>query len=212
MTTPKDTDLREALRRKYASVPQLKKTSLQLPQEREQKHRAFPLHRWLYPISAIAACVALLIAFNYKNKVMPKQEPIVAEVVEPPAPENSKIAEFSDYSDKSEPLEPTKPIKPQKPVAREQTVPLPTSEELGEKPLTNHLLAENKPSPPKEQGEKSEPNEILPPDRQALVDIYLDEVALQVAYMQQEQMQELRAFNAGLQGKEPETSHLIIAF
>ena len=50
------------------------------------------------------------------------------------------------------------------------------------------------------------------PDRQALVDMFLAEEALQVAYMQQEQTKELRAFTAGLEGKEPETSHLIIAF
>ena len=53
---------------------------------------------------------------------------------------------------------------------------------------------------------------VLPPERQALVDMFLAEEALQVAYMQQEQTKELRAFTAGLEGKEPETSHLIIAF
>lgn len=88
-------------------------------------------------------------------------------------------------------------------LAEAQSVPFQEKEELAE----NLLLAEAQPSPFENRVE-----EIIPPDRQALVDIYLAEEALQVAYMQQEQTRELRAFTARLQGKEPETSHLITSF
>jgi hypothetical protein len=75
------------------------------------------------------------------------------------------------------------------------------------------LLAEAQNTPiPEELGESPVELPVLPPDRQALVDMFLAEEALQVAYMQQEQTEELRAFTAGLEGKEPETSHLITSF
>jgi len=88
---------------------------------------------------------------------------------------------------------------------------------LGESPLGESLLAEAQSTPLLNReglGEslQGEGLENLPPERQALVDIYLAEEALQVAYKQQEQIQELRAFRAHLQGKEPETSHLITSF
>ena len=66
--------------------------------EREPKRRVF----WRYAASAIAASIVLLIAFNYNNKVMPDQQPVVAEVVEQPA---SEEPETSDYSDESKPSE-----------------------------------------------------------------------------------------------------------
>jgi hypothetical protein len=76
-----------------------------------------------------------------------------------------------------------------------------------------NLLAEAQNTPiPEELGESPVELPVLPPDRQALVDMFLAEEALQVAYMQQEQTEELRAFTAGLEGKEPETSHLITSF
>ena len=50
----------------------------------------------------------------------------------------------------------------------------------------------------------------IPPEKQALVDIYLAEEALQVAYELQAQQEELRAYAASLTGQElPET---VIAF
>ena len=122
--------LHEAMKRRADKVPPLaddfaekvmKRTPLQLPRGGEKKHRR--LWPW---VDAIAACIVLLIAFNYYNKVMPEQQPVVAEVVEQPAPEAPKVSdysessecsdysEYSDNSDKSEPSKPTKPIKPKR--------------------------------------------------------------------------------------------------
>ena len=75
---------------------------------------------WRYAASAIAACIVLLIAFNYNNKVMPDQQPVVAEVVEQPASEEPETSDYSDYSDESKPSESSdysetlKPAKPAK--------------------------------------------------------------------------------------------------
>ena len=68
-----------------------------------------PKQRRLWPwIGAVAASIILLIAFNYNNKVMPEQQPVVAGVVEQPAPK------APDYSESMEPINPIKPINPTK--------------------------------------------------------------------------------------------------
>ena len=69
------------------------------------------------------------------------------------------------------------------------------------------------PSIPEEtlQEEEAETS-LIPADKQALVDMYLAEEALQVAYKQQEQTEPLRAYIAILEGEELETLHQIISF
>jgi hypothetical protein len=109
MTTPKDTDIREALRRKYANVPQMR-TPLQLPRGEEKKR--FPWHQWLYPISAVAAI--LVIAFILRPGNSKVETPVVAEVVEQPAPEAPKASDYSEVSENSEKSEPSEPVKPKR--------------------------------------------------------------------------------------------------
>lgn len=100
MKTPKDTDLREALRRKYAREPQLPAnfTSRMMSQKKR---------RWLLPASAlaIAACVLLLIIFNIEKPQPEQQTPVIAEKVMPPVPAIS-----------DEPIEHARPTRPIKPV------------------------------------------------------------------------------------------------
>ena len=100
MKTPKDTDLREALRRKYAREPQLPAnfTSRMMSQKKR---------RWLLPASAlaIAASVLLLIIFNIEKPQPEQQTPVIAEKVMPPVPVIS-----------DEPIEHAKPTRPIKPV------------------------------------------------------------------------------------------------
>lgn len=100
MKTPKDTDLREALRRKYAREPQLPAnfTSRMMSQKK---------HRWLLPASAlaIAASVLLLIIFNIEKPQPEQQTPVIAEKAMPPVPAIS-----------DEPIEHAKPTRPIKPV------------------------------------------------------------------------------------------------
>lgn len=106
MKTPKDTDLREALRRKYAREPQLPAnfTSRMMSQKKR---------RWLYPLSAlaIAACALLLILLNIEKQKPEQQMPVIAEKVMPPVPVIS-----------DEPIEHAKPTKPIKPVKVAKTV------------------------------------------------------------------------------------------
>ena len=205
----KDTDLREALRRNYANVPEMR-TPLQLPRGGEAKTR--PMRRWLYPIPAIAASILIAFLLWPKGETVPiaqpeiQQQPVVAEAHESHEPYESQPPQ---------PQQPQQPHKPHQPAAEAQNTPLATREGQGESPLVESLplLAEAQNTPiPEGLGESPVELPVLPPERQALVDMFLAEEALQVAYMQQEQTEELRAFTAGLEGKEPETSHLIIAF
>ena len=55
-----------------------------------------------------------------------------------------------------------------------------------------------------------EEENVIPPDKQALADIFLAEEVLQVAYELQEQTEALRAYTTRLKGEE--TSNPIIAF
>lgn len=67
MTNYKDTDLREALRRRYSDTPQLSADFADRLRQRIEEQAAKPKHRrvWLYSgIAAAAASVALLIALH----------------------------------------------------------------------------------------------------------------------------------------------------
>ena len=98
----KDINLMEAVKRHEQKLPpmpaDLNDRVMKSLTSLTPRRRVF----WRYAASAIAACIVLLIAFNYNNKVMPDQQPVVAEVVEQPA---SEEPETSDYSDESKPSE-----------------------------------------------------------------------------------------------------------
>ena len=85
MTIPKDSDLREALRRKYADTPQLPADFI------SRMHLASPdkpsrsMKRWLYPISAVAVAASLLLLVMLDiGQNQPKQNPVFAEEVTKP--------------------------------------------------------------------------------------------------------------------------------
>jgi len=146
MNTPKDTDLREALRRKYANTPQMKLslTPRPLQGERELKRKVFPLSWRGIGGGLIAASIFLFLVFRFGMEKT-EQQPVVAEVVEPeiveqPAPESSEISEPSEYPDNSEPSEPIKPIKPK----RTRKVQAPQAEPLlaEAEPMTEKTEAE----------------------------------------------------------------------
>ena len=84
MKTHKDTDLREALRRKYANTPQIPADfSERLMKRMEESVSAKkPRHRhvWLYAtIGTIAASFLLLLTIPYINKVETKERPVVTQ-------------------------------------------------------------------------------------------------------------------------------------
>lgn len=186
--------LHEAMKRRADKVPPLaddfaekvmkRAPLLTSPKGEERKRRRL----WPYTASAVAACMVLLLVSRFSSEPV-KQQPVVAEVAEQPAPKEPKASDYSessDYSDKTEPTEPTKPVNPQrfhKPLHKEEP-----------------LLAQTEEEP------------VIPADKQALVNIYLAEEALQVAYELQAQQEELRTHVASLMGVEEPQPQPVIAF
>ena len=81
MNKPKDTDLREAMRRMYADTPQLPSDFMErMHQAQEKENKRRTLRRWLYPISigAVAASLLLLFFFNHSGD-QPTEQPLVAK-------------------------------------------------------------------------------------------------------------------------------------
>ena len=70
--------------------------------------------RWI--MTGIAASVILLIGISLlmKDSEPVKQEPVVTEVVEQPAPEAPKDSDYSEDSESSEKSEPSEPVKPKR--------------------------------------------------------------------------------------------------
>ena len=159
--------LHEAMKQRAAKVPPLaedfaekvmkKSTSLPLtPSEgRGTQSRFSSLSLWrgrgVRLLGLIAASILLLLVFHYNNKVMPEQQPLVAEVVEQPAPkapeasDYSESSEYSDYSDKSEHSEPIKAKRTYKSrkVSKPQEEPLlAQADPLPEEPVISTQAAE----------------------------------------------------------------------
>ena len=224
-----DINLREAVRRREQKLPPMPEdlnekvmNSLSLGHlhvERGLKRRMFPLSwRGVCVWGSLAASILIAFLLWPKGDEAPitqpeKMQPVVAKASPVPSQGGVNIAEAHQLQS-HKPSKPLQPQQPQQLAAEAQSTPLLNREGLEESLQAESLplLAEAQitPAPLERDGERLE--EILPPDRQALIDIYLAEEALQVAYMQQEQTQELRAFTARIKGKEPETSHLITSF
>lgn len=129
--------LHEAMKQRAAKVPPLaddfaekvmkKSTSLPLSPSKGKSLTPRPLRgerelkrRRLWPWAGwIAASIVIAFIF-WPNCSEVVEQPVVAEVVEQPAPEAPKASDYSENSensessDKSEPLEPPKPIKPKR--------------------------------------------------------------------------------------------------
>ena len=84
MKTHKDTDLREALRRKYANTPQIpadfSERLMKRMEESVSTKKSRHHHVWLYAtIGTIAASFLLLLTIPYINKVETKEQPVVTQ-------------------------------------------------------------------------------------------------------------------------------------
>ena len=95
--------------------------------ERELKRRR--LWPW---IGAIAASIVIAFILWPNSPAVIEQQPVVAEVVEQPAPEaseasdyseSSEYSDYSDYSDNSDKSEPSKTTKPIKPKRSHKSLP-----------------------------------------------------------------------------------------
>ena len=112
--------LHEAMKQRAAKVPPLaddfaekvlqRTPLLTSPEGKERKRRVI----WPYAASAVAACIVIAFLLWPNSPAVIDDTPVVAEVVEQPAPEAPKASDYSESSDKSEPLEPPKPIKPKR--------------------------------------------------------------------------------------------------
>ncbi len=78
--------------------------------------------------------------------------------------------------------------------------------------LTPVLTAEATHASATEDQAPSDAPDIVPPDRQALADIYLAEAALQVAYRRQAQAEALRAYAISFEEEDAAPAQPIIAF
>ncbi|MBO4550422.1 MAG: hypothetical protein J5733_06795 [Bacteroidaceae bacterium] len=196
---PMPADLNERVMKRLSSLP------LTPSEGRGTLSRFSSLSLWrgrgLRLVGAIAATVLLLLAFHFTQKPV-EEQPLVAQVpVAAPQPEKPVVTE-----NVIEPQQSTKAEKPQK--LAESAKPVKAEKPAEAKENLGSL------SPRRGQGVRLEEDLslVIPADKQALVDIYLAEEALQVAYELQAQQEELRAYAASLMGVEEPQPQSIIAF
>ena len=162
-----------------------------LAERKSSKQSKLPIAlRWL--AVGIAASVLLLLFFRFGQEPVEKQpivqQPVVAEIVEQSFPQPA-VSESIVEGKKEEALPKVQPaVKPTKKHRKAVIKPEAPAEPM---------LAEAEPVP---QPEEEVP--VIPPDKQALADIFLAEEALQVAYELRAQQEAIRAYAASLTGEE----------
>ena len=155
---------------------------------RSNKPETAPKQRRLWPwVGAIAASILLLLVFRFSQGPV-EEQPVVAEIVEQSFPQPA-VSESIVEGKKEEALPKVQPaVKPTKKHRKAVIKPEAPAEPM---------LAEAEPVP---QPEEEVP--VIPPDKQALADIFLAEEALQVAYELRAQQEAIRAYAASLTGEE----------
>ena len=215
--------LKAALERRAADVPPLSEDFAErVLQKVELRRRNKPLTIALW-VSGIAA--ALLVGFFlWPQEQAPQPGPaaptVVAELPKQEADTPIEPKEPAPQNTPSSPITPNTPIiqkapntlNPQKPQKTLGNQPNPSKPAVPEEPQPEPLLAEAEPVLPSSSAEEKEELPVISPEKQALVDIFLAEEVLQVAYEMHEQTEPLRAYIATLEGRELETSHQIISF
>ena len=185
-----------------------------LPDREVSRHdRRNLVGRTLLYISSIAA-VLLVGFFLYQNR--PKEQPVVTQQIEThetprPEPTNAESKNLAQGDEKHHVRNRAKQHVKLGNYTREvEQLDVSSSEE----PLLVSLDAEQEVSPPPSERaeEQLEEEPVISPEKQALVDIFLAEEVLQVAYEMHEQTEPLRAYISTLLGEEPETSNPIVLF
>ncbi len=200
--------LKAALERRAADVPPLSADFAERVLQKVEPRRRNKPRTIAFWVSSIAA--ALVVGFF----LWPRQQ---AQQPGPAAP--TVVAELPKQ-EADTPIEPKEPAplntqnnpiiqKAQKTLGNQ---PKPSKPIVPEEPQVEPLLAEAEPVFPSSSVEEKEELPVISPEKQALVDIFLAEEVLQVAYEMHEQTEPLRAYIATLLGEEPETSHQIISF
>jgi len=197
--------LKSVLERRAASVPPLPSDFAERVLERHRASAVRSTSLRLLWASGIAA--ALVVGFF----LWPREQ---AQQPGPAAP--SVVAELPKQATDT-PIKPKEPAPLNTPSTLKapktpSSQPKPSKPIVPEEPQVEPLLAEAEPVLPSSSAEEKEELPVISPEKQALVDIFLAEEVLQVAYEMHEQTEPLRAYIATLEGRELETSHQIISF
>ena len=200
--------LKTALERRAASVPPLSADFAERVLQKVEPRRRNKPRTIAFWVSSIAA--ALVVGFFLWPRQQTQQPEtaaptVVAELPKQPTDTPIKPEEPAPLNTQNNPII----QKAQKPLDSQQK---PSKPVVPEEPQVEPLLAEAEPVFPSSSAEEQEELPVISPEKQALVDIFLAEEVLQVAYELHEQTEPLRAYIATLEGRELETSHQIISF
>lgn len=128
MTTFKDTDIREALRRKYADTPQLSADFMaKMQQAASAPSHRHVIPRWVWPaaIGVVAASILLLLSFLFMGEKTDRQ-PVAKEPVATPVRHLAPSATMPVVAAQAEETAPVQPAM----VSSPATISSPTSHPL----------------------------------------------------------------------------------
>lgn len=163
--------------------------------ERKRPARLLSLWPWFGTAVAAMLVVAFLLWPKEQPAIVTEEVSISAQPVRQPAPQSESLPVAQETS---KPKESSKPhFSHNSHNSHRANKPQPLCEAPPSESLPEPVLAKAEPEP---QLEEEAP--VIPPGKQALVDIYLAEEALQVAYKLRAQQEELRAYAASLTGEE----------
>ena len=215
--------LKTALERRVADVPPLSSDFAERVLQKVEARRRNKSRTIAFWVSSIAA--ALVVGFFLWPRQQaqlpgPAAPTVVAELPKQEADTPIEPKEPAPQNTPNSPITPSSPIiqntpktpNPQKTQKTLGNQPKPSKPIVPEEPQVEPLLAEAEPVLPSSSVEEKEELPVISPEKQALVDIFLAEEVLQVAYEMHEQTEPLRAYIATLEGRELETSHQIISF
>ena len=205
--------LKAALERRAARVPPLPSD---FAEKVLQRHRASAVRSTgLRLLWAGGIAAALVVGFflwppEQAQQPGPAAPTVVAELPKQESDTPIEPKEHAPLNTPSSPITPNtlKPLKPQKTLGNQ---PKPSKPIVPEEPQVEPLLAEAEPTLPSSSVEEQDELPVISPEKQALVDIFLAEEALQIAYKLQEPLEELRAFYANFDEEAPDTTIHIIA-
>lgn len=209
--------LKTALERRAADVPPLSEGFAERVLQKVEARRPDGRRTVALWVSGIAA--ALVVGFFLWPQEQTQQPEtlaptVVAELPKQEADTPIKPEEPAPLNTQNNPIiqKTPKTLNPQKTPKTLGNQPKPSKPIVPEEPQPEPLLAEAEPVLPSSSVEEQEELPVISPEKQALVDIFLAEEVLQVAYEMHEQTEPLRAYIATLEGRELETSHQIISF
>ena len=193
-----------------AKQPQLPADFTKQVMKRIEARPAKSYWRWV----AAVACLFIIIGMGIA--MWPTGDADEAELLAQPFP--ALVEEGSGVASATSTLQ---IITPKKQTKRILTPPLPpplqergraAHSEPRENVSTPELTAETTHTPETPNLEMNEAANIVPPERQALADIYLAEAALQVAYRRQAQAEALRTYAISFEEEEATPAQPTIAF